>query len=104
MDAQEDVLRKIFDPGAILYHPGNHGEDQILVPVHQFLKGSLIVLPATLDELALVDGLHADTVFEHAPPRFVSTLRPEPSSHTHVTQIRRRSGLINSVEYRWSSV
>ena len=73
MHAQENVLRKIFDPGAILYRTGNHGEHQVLVPVHQFLKSSLIVLPATLDELALVDGLHSDTVLEHAYRLFVST-------------------------------
>ena len=75
MNAQEDVLRKIFDPGAILYRAGDHGEHQVLVPVHQFLKSSLIVLPATLDERALVGSVHSVRRLDHAEPGIVSPTR-----------------------------
>jgi hypothetical protein len=58
MDAKEYVLREILGARSILYRAGDQGEDQILVPIDQFLEGVLVSRTAAFDELALVDIFH----------------------------------------------
>jgi len=58
VDAQEHVLREILRTRSILHRARNQREHQVLVPIDELLKRALVAATASLDELALVRGLH----------------------------------------------
>jgi hypothetical protein len=61
---QKDVLSQVVHLRAVLYHPVNHGVDEVLVPLHELAEGAVVTPLATRHQLALVEFGHQPSALE----------------------------------------